>query len=133
MINKDRIIPIQKTDYLSLITTIVNLMAGLLQQTISYNIIGGTADGSFTIDEAPADGLAVLSEPVKRIDFASGVPTAMDGMLFAFVPAEDFEGFYENGTKLVLAGDDVLADGVSLYVALGASDTFGLSLLTPNP
>ena len=132
MINKNRIIPIQKTDYLSLITTIVNLVAGLLQQAITYDIIAGNPDGSFVIDEAPATGLAILSEPVKRIDFASGVPTAMDGMLFTFVPAEDFEGFYEDGTKLVLGGGDVLADGVSLYVATGASDTFGLTRVTPN-
>ena len=38
-------------------------------------------------------------------------------MVVYFVPAFDFDGFYVSGTKKVLAGDDVDADGATLYTA----------------
>lgn len=109
MINKNRIVPIQAVDLIS--------MYGLiLQQSVSTlaKVSAETVDGQFKISEAATPLIA--DEPVKSVDFASGVSTAT----LYFVPAYDYVGFTINGAAVVPTGD-VEADGRSLYKAALAS------------
>jgi hypothetical protein len=109
MINKNRIVPIQAVDLIS--------MYGLiLRQSVSTlaKVSAETVDGQFEISEA--DTPLIADEPVKSVDFASGVSTAT----LYFVPAFDYVGFEINGEAVVPTGE-VVADGRSLYKAALAS------------
>lgn len=122
MINKDRIIPIEKTDYLSLIATIAKMCEVDL-------VIAPVTDGAITAPDASE--ICLAAEPVKRVNLNTNA-----GVKIYFVPAHDFEGIYKDGvlvTEFTSASDDVIADGVSLYEAgYEGSNGFGVHAITPQ-
>ena len=114
MVNKDRIVPITKTDYLSLIATVLTLSGETFDLLPADDV-----EGNFTIS---TDGTYLLNEPAKSINFED------DGTAL-FVPAFGFEGVMVNG---VLQETDPVLDGTAtLYSAANSSGTVTLSAVTP--
>lgn len=112
MINKDRIVPIQKTDFLSLIGTVLGLIG------TSYTVAKSTdVEGDFVITGSGDAGNKLCDQPVKTLDFADGVTA---GVAY-FVPAYDFAGFKIAGAAVEATGD-VEADGITLYKATLATN-----------
>ena len=104
MINADRIIPVTATDLLTLY--------GLILKVGSVNVSkleATNTEGDFTVAAAVT---LLATEPDKTVDFGSDVSTAS----VYFVPADDYEGFKINGTKVTPTGT-VEADGRTLYLA----------------
>lgn len=106
MINSDRIVPVTKVDLLTLYGNIMKL-AG----TTVAKLDG--AQGIMTVTGSGDVGNKLASEPVKSVNFASGVTA---GVVY-FIPAYDYAGFSVNGTAVVTAGATVDTDGVDLYTA----------------
>lgn len=106
MINSDRIVPITKTD---LITMYANMLviAGTSVSAVNAN----DASGVFEISEG--SGNLIASEPVNSCDFGEDVTAAV----LYFVPGYDYAGFSVNGTAVETSGATVDPDGVSLYTA----------------
>lgn len=106
MINNERIVPIQKCDLL----TMYGLILTLTEDTAPTKL---TADeiGTFTVSTNSATVIA--NEPVKTLDFASGVTA---GTVY-FVAAYDFAGFTIDGTATATTGDTIDANDVTLYSA----------------
>lgn len=107
MINDNRIVPIEVYDLLSM----VGLIMKLAGTTVSK--ISATNPAEFTVTGSGDVGNKLADEPVKVLDFASGVTA---GVVY-FVPSYDYEGFKVNGTKVTTTGADVEADGRTLYTA----------------
>ena len=107
MINNDRIVQVTATDLLSLYALILKVAGTTL------TVEEAAAPGVFEVAAAPQSGSLIANEPVKNLDFASGVSAAT----VYFVPAYDFEGFSINGAAVTTSGADVEADGRSLYLA----------------
>lgn len=105
MINNDRIVPVQKTDLLTLYGTILKI-AGT-----SVTAAEATDPGIFEITSA--SGALIANEPVETLDFASGVSSAT----VYFVPAYNYSGFSINGTAVTTSGATVNPDGCTLYTA----------------
>ena len=106
MVNYERIVPIQKIDFLSLIGTIINIF-GDDEITLLESI---DVDGNFQVDTA---GGYLANQPVKAIDFSS------DGSVM-FVASTDFETITYNGEPLTLGEgslelSDIKRDGITLY------------------
>lgn len=127
MINNDRIVPIQKIDFLSLLGTILHLAK------TDYTVLKASSiDGDFSVTENP-DVLLLANQPVKTLDFADGVTSAN----VLFVAAYDFAGFTVNGSAVTPFGT-VNPDGISLYEASlskllpGADAILNVVALTPN-
>lgn len=118
MINSDRIVPVTKTDLISLY--------GLILKQDSDNatlagVASGDVDGDFAITAATTPLIA--DQPVKSVDFASGVSTAT----LYFVADSAYVGFSINGAAVETTGDDVVADGSTLYVAALASSAIEIT------
>lgn len=111
MINTDRIVPIQKIDLISMYGLILKQSNATLAKVSASDVEG---DYSITAASTPL----IADEPVKTVDFASGVSTAT----LYFVPAFDYAGFTKNGASITVTGD-VNADGYTLYQAALASNT----------
>lgn len=107
MINNDRIVPIEVYDLLSMVGLIMKLAGTTVAKISASNPAEFTVTGSGDVGNKLAD------EPVKVLDFASGVTA---GVVY-FVPSYDYEGFKVNGTAVVTTGTDVEADGRTLYTA----------------
>lgn len=109
MINKNRIVPVQATD-------LISLYAVIMAQSVETLAKIDAADekGNFSITAAATPLLA--SEPVKTADFGESVSTAT----IYFVPAYDYAGFTAEGEAVTATGT-VEADGCSLYKAQLAS------------
>jgi hypothetical protein len=122
MINNDRIVPIQKIDFLSMIGTILTLTQN------DYTVLKTSSiDGAFSVTE-DSDVLLLANQPVKTLDFAAGVTSAS----VLFVAAYDFAGFTVNGTAVTPLGT-VNPDGISLYVAtLHVGGGVSITDITPN-
>lgn len=105
MINTDRIVPVQKTDLLTLYGIILTI-AGT-----SVTAAEAIAPGVFEIESA--SGALIANEPVETLDFASGVSSAT----IYFVPAYNYSGFTINGTAVTTSGATVIPDGRTLYTA----------------
>lgn len=107
MINKDRIVPILRTDFLTLIGIILKI-AG-----VSYTVLESKdVKGTFVATGSGDAGNLLADQPVCTLDFASGVTA---GVVY-FVPAFDFAGFKVAGVDVEATGD-VEADGATLYTA----------------
>jgi len=78
MINKDRIVPITRTDLLSFFAAIFNTTAEM-----PINILQ-VADGAVELPEG-ANGVYLAAEPLKTL------PVLGQGVTLYFVPAYDFE------------------------------------------
>lgn len=118
MINKDRIVPVQKIDLISLYGLI------LLQDSNNSGLTKLEAldvEGDFKI----TDGSAVLlaDQPVKTVDIDATESSVSAATLY-FVPAYDYAGFTVDGVAATMGeGDEVEADGFSLYKAVFGSST----------
>ena len=127
MINKERVVPIMKTDYLSLIGTMMTIA------NVSYAVLKSKdITGNFSVTGSGAAGTKLADQPVKTLDFASGVTS---GTVY-FVPAYDFAGIKVAGADATfnssnLDNDDVIADGVTLYKAVLSSEEVTLTAITP--
>lgn len=106
MINNDRIVPVTAVDLISLYGLI--LKVGSVSVTA---LDATTTDGQFT--QSANNATVLASEPVKTLDFASGVTA---GTVY-FVPAYDYSGFTLAGVATTTAGATVEADGRTLYSA----------------
>ena len=105
MINKDRIVPITKTDLLTVYGTMLKIAS------VSVTALETTAtDGTFVI--ASASGTVIANEPVKSLEITSGTSATI-----YFVPAYDFKGFTIAGSPVTPTGTTVDPDGVTLYTA----------------
>ena len=129
MINKDRIIPIQRTDFLSLLAT--TLVATALMTTESYTKVGYAeakdVEGNFVLAdvEATSGTAVILNAPAKKIEAAD----MADECGFFFVPAYDFDGVYVDGVK---AEADIEADGISVYEIKKSGTGVTITPVTPQ-
>lgn len=124
MVNKDRIVPIQKIDYLSLIGTVLAL------NNTSYAVLAATdVEGDFEVTGSGAAGNKLAGQPVKSLDFKSGVTS---GTVY-FVAAYDYEGFKVAGAAVTPAAGSatVSADGITLYKAVLADSAVTITAVTP--
>ena len=104
MINENRIVPVTKTDLISLYGFILNMTdPGIYAKLDPVEI------GVFEIPESYTAGALICSEPVKTIDLTN----LAEDTWVVFVPAYDFEGV--TGATLEESGDEIIPDGVSLY------------------
>lgn len=106
MINSNRIVPVTKTDLLTLYGNILTI-AGTTVTKVDAN------DASGVFEIATGSGNLIASEPVNSCDFGEDVTAAV----LYFVPGYDYTGFSIDGTAVETSGVDVDADGVSLYTA----------------
>ena len=124
MVNKNRIVPIQKIDFLSLIGTVLTL------NNTSFAVIAATdVEGDFEVTGSGAAGNKLANQPVKSLDFKSGVTS---GTVY-FVAAYDYEGFKVAGTAVTPAAGSatVSADGITLYKAVLADSAVTITAVTP--
>ena len=127
MINNDRIVPIQKCDFLSMIGIILGIGG------TSYAVIASSdVEGTFAVTGTGAAGTKVANQPVKSFDIKTGVT----GCTVYFVAAYDFDGLKVAGADPTFAdgsleNDDVKADGITLYKAVLASGEVTLTAITP--
>ena len=119
MINSNRIVPVQKTDLLSLYGTVLNLIG------TSYTVLESPdVEGNFVCTASGAAGNKLANQPVKTLDFTSGTTS---GTVY-FIPAYDFEGFKIAGAKVTVTGT-VNADGATLYKAVLADAAITVTAL----
>ena len=112
MINNDRIVPVTKTDLITLYGNIITI-AG----TSISKIDAKGPNGVFDVVEGSGNLLA--SEPVTSLNFGEDVTAAV----VYFIPNYDYSGFSINGVAVETAGADVDANGVNLYTATLATGT----------
>lgn len=129
MINTNRIVPVQKTDFLTLIGTVLTIA------NVSYTALEATTiEGAFSVTGSGSAGTFLANQPVQSLDFPSGVT----GATVYFVPAFDFTGITVAGAAATfnssyLDNDDVLPDGITLYKAVLSSGTVTLTAVSPVP
>lgn len=119
MVNKDRIVPVEKIDLLSLYGTILKF------GDVSYDLAESTdVKGTFILE---ANGTYLANQPVKSLDF--GEATA--AMVY-LVAAYDFEGFKVAGSAVEAEGDEIKADGATLYEVELADSAVTVTAVTPS-
>jgi hypothetical protein len=124
MINNDRIVPIQKIDYISMIGTVLTLHG------TSYTVLGATdVVGDFSVTGTGAAGTFLANQPVKTLDFATGVT----GGTVYFVADYNFGAITVAGATATFAEGSatVVADGATLYKAVLASGSVTVTVITP--
>lgn len=124
MINKDRIVPVQKVDFLSLVGIVLNLHG------TSYSILDAKdVEGNFDVTGSGAAGNKLASQPVKSLDFKSGVTS---GTVY-FVADYAYEGIKVAGSAATIADGSatVKADGITLYKAVLGSGEVAITAVTP--
>ncbi len=124
MINKDRIVPIQKMDLLTMVGTVLGLIG------TSYSVLASsTVEGDFSVTGTGAAGNKLANQPVKSLDFASGVTS---GTVY-FVPAYDYAGITVAGAAATIADGSatVNPDGVTLYTAALSSGSVTITAVSP--
>lgn len=125
MINNDRIVPITKIDFLSLVGVFLGISG------TSYGILASTdVEGDFEVTGTGAAGNKLANQPVKTLDFKSGVTS---GTVY-FVPAYDYAGITVAGAAATYASgsvESVQADGITLYKAVLGSGEVTLTAVTP--
>lgn len=101
MINKDRIVPITRTDLLSFFAALMNASG---RDSI---FVLQVEDGTVTIPDTPSGGVYVAAEPLKAL------PEVAGNVQLYFVPAYDFET-----TMTPMDGaPEFVADPGNLYMA----------------
>lgn len=106
MINVERQVPITEV---SLLDMYFNVFAVTMGSDAPAKLEAANP-GEFTV---AANGTYLANEPVKSLNFGSGVT---DGTVL-FVPAYDYKGFAINGTAIETVGDEVKTSGYGLYTA----------------
>ena len=128
MINTERIVPIQKMDFLSMIGTILTL------NSTSYSVLeASTVDGAFSVTGSGSAGTFLANQPVQSLDF----PTGVTGATVYFVAAYDFTAITVAGSAATIDDsgldlDDVQPDGITLYKAVLASGEVTITAITPS-
>lgn len=120
MINNDRIVPITKIDYLSMIGTIMNLdgrgNVGVLK----------VVDGVASVPAESQFEKLLANEPVRKIELAD------DSIIpLIFVASHDFEGITLDG-EAVDVQTEIKNDGVSLYGVSKAQGQVNVLAMTPE-
>lgn len=105
MINNNRLVPVMATDLLTLYGTILKIA------NVSVSALKASSIGEFNLTTA-ASGAQICDEPVKKLNFDTGVSSAT----VYFIPALDYEGFSIEGVDVTPTGT-VDADGSTLYTA----------------
>ena len=124
MINKDRIIPVQKIDLLSLIGTFMNIAS------VSYNVLKASdVEGTFAVSGSGSAGTFLANQPVMTLDF----PAAVTGATVYFVPAYSFTGLTVAGAAATIADGStaIEPDGASLYKAVLSGGEVTVTAVTP--
>lgn len=124
MINKDRIVPIEKMDLLTMFGTILSLHG------TSYAVLASSdVEGTFSVTGSGAAGNKLANQPVKSLDFASGVTS---GTVY-FVAAYDYAGITVAGAAATIADGSatVKPDGATLYSAALASGEVTITAISP--
>jgi hypothetical protein len=110
MINKDRIVPVQATDLLSLYGLILKMDSN--NSTLA-KLDALDVDGNFKVTSGSAPLLC--SQPAETIDIDATASSVSSATIY-FVPAYDYKGFSIDGSAVTPTGS-VDADGVTLYKA----------------
>ena len=110
MINANRIVPVQKTDLITLYSVILGAGGTTLTKADPSDV-----EGNVAIATGSNSTHHVVSAPAKKIAFA-GTVTA-DNVYFV-ASVNGFDGFYVGTTKITPTGADIVADGVTLYKAV---------------
>ena len=111
MINKDRIVPVQATDLLSLYGLILKMDSN--NSTLA-KLDALDVDGNFKVTSGSAPLLC--SQPAETIDIDATASSVSSATIY-FVPAYDYKGFSIDGSAVTPTGS-VDADGVTLYKAV---------------
>lgn len=119
MVNNDRIVPIQKIDFLSMIGTVLCL--GGQGLTV---LAPETDKGDFEVDSA--SGYCLANQPVHAME----VTELADGATVFFVAAYDFAGVTVAGSPV--NADLVAPDGITLYKLSLVSTTPTIAAVTPS-
>ena len=106
MINSNRIVPVAKTDLLTLYGNML-VIAGT---TIAK---GDANDASGVFEITEGSGNMIASEPVSTCDFGEDVTAAV----LYFIPGYDYAGFTVNGVAVETSGATVDVNSVNLYTA----------------
>lgn len=124
MINKDRIVPISKTDLLTMVGMTLNLIGTSFDVIASKNV-----DGDFDVTGSGAAGNKLVNQPAKTIDFKSGVTS---GTVY-FVASYDFDGIKVAGSAATIADGSatVKNDGATLYKAVLADSAVTITAVSP--
>ena len=118
MINKDRIVPIQKVDFLSM----VGIMLKIAE--VDFDVLPAESiDGQFSVKTT---GAHLANQPVKTLNF-DGATSA----IVYFVADYGFEGFKVNGEAVAPTGDTINPDGVALYKASLTNGAVAITAITP--
>lgn len=127
MINKNRIVPVMKTDLLTLYGTMLAIAS------VSASVLASSdIDGNFSVTGSGSAGTFLCDQPVKTID----IPVAVTGCTVYFVAAYDFAGLTVAGAAATfnssyLDNEDVSADAATLYKAVLSSGTVTLTAVSP--
>ena len=112
MINTERIVPVTVIDLLSLYGLILKVGG------VSVTALDATSiEGAFEVEDA---GTYLADQPVQSMDITANSATVY------FVPALDYSGFTLNGVATTPTGDDVVADGRTLYKATLSSGSVAI-------
>ena len=114
MINKDRIVPVQATDLLSLYGLILKMDSN--NSTLA-KLDALDVDGNFKVTSGSAPLLC--SQPAETIDIDATASSVSAATIY-FVPAYDYKGFTIDGSAVTPTGS-VDADGSTLYKAVLSS------------
>lgn len=118
MINKNKIVPVTKTDLLSLYGTVI-----ALNNKGDLTVLEAE-DGNFVVSENPDDA-ALCNRPVKTLEFGDDVTEAE----VYFVAAYDFVGITPAPSGTV---PEIKADANSLYKAELADSAITVTAITPQ-
>ena len=128
MVNANRIVPVEKIDFLSLIGTVLAIA------NVSTAVIAAkNVQGDFEVTGSGSVGNKLANQPAKSINFASGVTAAT----VYFVAAYDFGAITVNGAAATIADaspvdlDEVKPDGITLYKAALSSGEVTITAVTP--
>ena len=136
MVNKNRIVPITKTDLLTIYATMIGILAlGGTETVLKPN----DTDGDFNIDET-FENLAICNQPVESLNFSSVALGGSVGTIF-FVAAYNFKGISIDGLEPQykpgsLTNADIIKDSATLYsvaqdMAYGPNSIF-IKAITPT-
>lgn len=126
MINKDRIVPIVKTDLLSNYGTMLALA------NVSYAVLESSDIlGDFSVTGSGTAGNFLCDQPVKSLD----IPADVTGCTVYFVAGYDFGGLTVAGAAPTFGegytNDTILPDCATLFKAVLSSGTVTVTALTP--
>ena len=121
MINKDRIVPSQKVDWLTMVGTMFAI-AGTEYAALAASDI----EGDFSVTGSGSAGIFLADQPVKTLDF----PTEVTGATVYFVAAYDYTGMTIAGETATPTGG-VNPDGVTLYKAELSSGDITITAVSP--